>query len=963
MSQDYVNQALKTHESTELKGPASSFLEYSTVTRDQSNKIPKLPRQKVYSSESEDYNYYFPESKRITTKTTVKPTTAKDFSEKYYKPQSAGAVITKDLKTNGNENVNTYHYYYPEEPTFDEKSHQYFPSSTFAPTTTKLPRTKFSAKKKTPTVQFEQTSTDSYQYQPVLQRPNEYLSNDQDFYPSYDSKNYAIHSTPTPSVTTPVRMLRPTKKNNYYLPSSTMSPSTTAKPMKIRRPSTETPYEDMKQFSVSPSPSTMAHYSTTRSPEIYKYSTTRAPEIYKYSTPSPVSSTTLGDFYIKPSTQVTPTAAVDLHHDGSERTVVIRPKTSYQSYESYDNYEPGKETKSRKTYENFKPKENVNKVNFDRFDSKAMVKDTSYPVYETVKEKNKFKIYEDFEPKATVKKTNFFNNFESQKTGEKVDYDSFEPKEKETIIYKFVPEDTYNYGSKVTYNTPKETYNYVSKESYDAPKETFKFSPNTTFHSTAASFPESIQSPQIYKNLNETTHADMEFYNDFQKNYNYEYFTEQDAGRMAGDENDDTQKMDQHHINDHFDGTDDKQRATKKNMFYEMSPQLSEEYLQSSMMSMPMNLDDHEKPPSMMHEITGDRDNDAEASKNQYFVLYSVDDEEKGKKHPKKPKRKQKQEPEVVYHHHHHEHDEKPEEHHHFDQEFNSEFDSELTNSDNVRIVDPNVRGGRPIEFTKDDYLRHIKQAVVQYMKDYPSPSNNNGKSKNQRYQESEVPYRPTKTPGAATTASSHKQNLPPQQYKSMSQLKLPKNVYTAERLSEGLSELHESPQIDLTIKKNKQKPFDLSAIDVGQSYQHVSHFDHSAALKNVDEFDQTDVTSQAKPKLHFSQQTYHDINNLGYNQKQKNQQQFEDSENEQLYKGYSLSNKYTLKGNGNQGGNSFSSMNYDGSKLPRIVSQRGQDDDDEDENKVEDPVDAPIQIINGIPVANPYNIDLNTLK
>lgn len=204
-----------------------------------------------------------------------------------------------------------------------------------------------------------------------------------------------------------------------------------------------------------------------------------------------------------------------------------------------------------------------------------------------------------------------------------------------------------------------------------------------------------------------------------------------------------------------------------------------------------------------------------------------------------------------------------------------------------------------------------------------------------------------------------------------MSQLKLPKNVYTAGRLKDALEELHESPQVDLTVKKNKQKPFDLSAIDVGQSYQHVSHFDHSAALKNVEEFDTTNVVAhqqqQGKPKLHFSQQTYHDINNLGYNQKQKQQQpqqQFDDSENEQqqnLYKGYMLNNKYSLKGS--HGGNSFSSMSYDGSKLPKIVTQRGSDDDDEDDNKVEDPVDAPIQIINGIPVANPYNIDLNTLK
>lgn len=852
-----------------------------------------MQRQKVYSSESEDYNYYFPESKKITTRTTLKPMTTKDFSEKYYKPQSSGAIITKDLKTNGDENVNTYHYYYPDEPSYDDKFNQHFPPSTFAPaTTTKFPKTKFSFKKKSPSAQFEQTSTDSYQYQPVLQRPNEYVSTDQEFYPAYDAKKYAVHSTPTPSTISPVKMLRPTKKNNFYLPSSTMSPSSTAKPMRIRRPSTETPYEDVKQFSVSPSPSTMSHYSTTRSPEIYKYST-----------PSPVSSTTLGDFYIKPSTQTTPTATVDLHHDGSERTVVIRPKSSYQSYE-------------KNNLKMFEPKETVKKINFE---SKSTV--TSYPVYETAKEAGKFNLYNSFEPKTTVTK------------------ESYQPKEtvKETIIYKFVPEETYNYGS---------------SEVYDLPKETYNFSPNKTFfYSSPETYPETVESSEFYKNLNKTAQTDKDFY----KNYNYEYFTEQDAGRMPGDGNDETQKMDQQRVENQI-VIDDKQRATNKNMYYEINP---DEYLQNSMVSMPSNLDERELPPPM-HDID-DRDNDAEASKNQYFVLYSVDDEEKERKQPKKLKRKPKPEPEVTYHHHHHQHDEKPEEYHQFDQELDSEFDAELTNSENVRIVDPNVRGGRPIEFTKDDYLRHIKQAVVQYMKDY-TPSSSNERVKHHRLQESEVPYRPTKTPAAATTASSYKQNLPPQQYKAMSQLKLPKNVYTAGRLKDALDELHESPHVDLTVKKNKQKPFDLSAIDVGQSYQHVSHFDHSAALKNVEEFDQTNVVAhqQSKPKLHFSQQTYHDINNLSYNQKQKQhqqQQQSEDSE-QNLFKGYTLP-----KFKGNQGSNGFSSMSYDESKLPKIISQRGQDDDDEEDNKVEDPVDAPIQIINGIPVSNPYNIDLNTLK
>lgn len=838
-SEDYVHHALKTNEKSKLSNTASSFLEYSSLTRDESKKTAPQKRRKVPTFEPEDYNYYFPESKRIHSRTTSKPTTNREVSEKFFKPKTSGAIITKDLKTSSNENVNTYHYYYPEEPSVSGKSQQNtFVSSTYDPSSTKAP--KFSSRKKTPSVQLENTSTDSYQYQPVLQRPSQYTPTEnvqQDFFPAYstyEGKTYGAYSTSATSTSAPVKMLKTTKRNNYYLPSSTMSPFSTIRPQKTRRPSTEAPYQDLKQFSVSPSPSTMQHFSTTR-----------APEVYKYSSPAPVSSTTLGDFYIKPSTQValsSTSSPIELDFVGSnDRTVVIQPKTQFRNHESAETFEPVKET----------------------------------------------------------------------------------------IIYKFVPEETYS------------------------------FEPNkTNFYSTRATFPETVEQSDYYKPLNQTTLADIDFYNDFHKNYNYEFFTEQDAGPMQAGGGDKTMKMDHQMLEPET--IDDKQKASKKNMMFSIN-QDENEYITDSV---PLNLEDHEMPPPMR----GRTDNDAEASKNQYFVLYTVDEEEKRQK-------RHKQEPEVVYHHHQHDHD-KGEEFHQFDSEFDSEFDSDLTNSDHVRIVDPAVRGGRPIEFTKDDYLRHIKQAVVQYMKDYqkePSASSGSAKLKNQRYQDSvyetrETPYRPTKTPSAATTASSYKHSLPSHQYKSLSSLKLPKNVYSTSRLKDAIEDLQESPQVDLTVKKNKQKPFDFSAIDVGQSYQHVSHFDHSAALKNVEEFDQSNVVAhqQSKPKLHFSQQTYHDINNLGFNQKQKYLN--DDTENESpSYKGYTLPSKHNSKGS--QGGSSsYSAINFESSKLPRIVSQHGgqifgSDDDDEDENKVEDPANTPIQIINGIPVANPYNIDLNTLK
>jgi hypothetical protein len=427
----------------------------------------------------------------------------------------------------------------------------------------------------------------------------------------------------------------------------------------------------------------------------------------------------------------------------------------------------------------------------------------------------------------------------------------------------------------------------------------------------------------FYQNFNESSLNEDEFLQNFHKNYNYEHFTEKDAGPLP--------------MNDDYKFDQDTQRADKKAMIVQISNDDNDNYNRHH----PLDLNERESPPPFRGDFDDEQDHEAEASKNQYLFLYSLDDEEKKQRSkPQKMKKGKSQEPDYFYHHHqHHYQNPKNIDEGDYDPEIDSEFDSDLLNSDNVRIVDPNVRGGRPLEFTKDDYLRHIKQAVVQYMKEHGQDTNTpNFKPKSQG---------PTK---AALRAAQNSQ-----QFKQLQQpMKLPKNVYTAGQLKEAIEDLRESPQVDFTTKRPKAKPIDLTALDVGQSYQHVSHFDHSAVLKNVEGFDQTNAMKQ--PKNPFSLQNYQDINNL------KKPQFNEDSDDQQtkqqnLFKGYKLPQ---IKSYG-QDQSSFSQMSYDSNKLPRLV--RGQDEDDEEDNDVKDPVDSPIQIINGIPVANPYNIDLNTLK
>lgn len=831
--QEYVESALKEHEKLNEKKPANSFFEYSAVNHEDSKRIIAQPtRTRKPTKDYEDYSFYLPDIKRLKTKTTAKPS-IKDQSEKYYKPQSADAIIRKEVNANGDDSINNYHYYYPSEDLsiFDNGQNQQFQyqqisSSTAAPSVEKPSKLKHSSKTK---IQPGYSSTDPYQYQPVLQKPSSYdTPTDDSFYPSYPSYDVKVLesiSTPSPSSSpsiriqkptgpsthASIRLVKPTKKNNYYLPSSTMSPSTTMKNIiKKKRPSTEMPFESAKKISASPSPSTIFHYSTT----------TRTPPVQKYSTSLPISSTTASqEFYIRPSTQVTSSVAPSHSLDSSpERTVVIKPKSLYQNYEV------------------------------------------------TEKDQN--------------------------------------------IIYKFVPE-----------------INYVPARNA---------AENNSFQNTEASYLDTMQSssPDYYQHLNRTTQDEMNFFNNFHKNYNYEFFTEQDASSHPGDilQADIPISEPEHFISN---------QASKKNLIISIPPR-SDDYE----MMPKQNLEEQE----ISHPM-GEGELSPEASKNhQYFVLYSVDDDRKDIKARRRPK---PVESEVVYHHHHHQNDEKSED------DFDSDFDTDLINSENIRIVDPLVRDGRPIEFTKDDYLRHIKQAVVQYMKNYQTEdSTENGsnvKIKNQRYYETEAPYRPTK---ASFYSSTYKPKLPAEQYKAMPSLNLPKNVYPAERLKDAIDEIQDhSAQVDLTHKKSKQRPFDLSAIDVGQTYQHLAPLDHSAALKNIEEFDQAHtVNQQNRQKLRFSQQTYHDINNLGKHQKLKQQSNDDIHGSSNVYKSYSLPSKYSSNKDSGV-------INYDSSKLPRIVSPNNEDDDDENENKADEPVDAPIQIINGIPVANPYNIDLNTLK
>lgn len=937
----YSREPMTTKENT----PAHSFFEKTTTTIEK-KPLKKATKVKTYEQEPEDYNYYFPESKKIIAKTSKNP------DEKYYKPQSPGAVIKREKKTGADDGVNNYHYYYPaveDTPTYDEsfpdtesepKYHQNYEPynpSTQAPTPSNMPAklekpVKFSTQKKfQPVVPIESSSTDSYQYPPVLQRPNNYdgsmedfsLQQEQQFYPAfpqqYQQKNFIVHATSAPTAT--IKMLKPAKKTikdsqhsqfsaSMPIEQASSTPSsvrTTANPrMRIKRPTTTIHFEEPKSYSPNPSPTPVVYYQTTKSSDMINFPTTRSPATFNFSSPRlPINFSTARS--PTPIIYSTPRSPINLSTTRSPASISYSTTRSPFSHYSINHSSP-------------------NSIKY------------STPTANIVHEP---KVYNNPSPQITpsVTPANIDMDADTSDTHTvhirpKVQFQQYQPSAKETIIYKFV-------------EPAKKNLNKTDFPRYRTTKPTVSVS---------------IAAPDYYKNLNQTTQDDVEFNNNFNKNYNYQYFTEQDASTFDGDQ---IKDVNQERYNDEEgEEVEDKQVASKKNMYYSAD---SNEFMNENPITndYAQNLEEREMPPPIG---LNNAELEPEASKpHQYFVLYDVDEKKNMKK------KKQHREPDHVTHYHHHDHEKEYEEPDHHHQIYQNDpyagFDAELLNSESVRIVDPAVRGGRPIEFSKDDYMRHIKQAVVQYMKDVHPPKDNgvissSPKLKNQRYHEiSETPYRPTKTPAASSTPSSYRNKLPSEQYKHFTSVKLPKGVYHGGRpLKDAIDDLQDPSQshnVDLTIKKSKMKPFDLTAIDVGQSYQHVSHFDHSAALKNTEEFDQSHAVNHQqphRPKLHFNQQTYHDINEMVYN---KPKQQ-DDDEPQNLFKGYILPNKYS--GTKTRESSLANNMNFDSNKLPRITNQ---DDDDEDENKLDqdEHVDAPIQIINGIPVSNPYNIELNTLK
>lgn len=312
---------------------------------------------------------------------------------------------------------------------------------------------------------------------------------------------------------------------------------------------------------------------------------------------------------------------------------------------------------------------------------------------------------------------------------------------------------------------------------------------------------------------------------------------------------------------------------------------------------------------------------------------------------------------------------------------------------DEVSDHRPNDVGKIPIyataEVPKAEIINQIKLSVIKYMKELEADGNFPAISAiattAQPHTEIKTYYRFPSSTVAPTHATAiyeqiaeqnkqypsyghsqyYKNSVPYKTYqshKSASSNKVREPGYTSTTMVPSYStDSYESesvtPHIDLTFRsKARPKPIDLAALDVGQSWSHDSVYDqqHSGEYRG---HRQTTVRpaqhyyTTPKPKLHFSSQTYHDINSMTYSPVKGLHTETEQRYNDQSAYGSSHVTPVHFRDISPSVGTSFS-----------VVTDSGESQEEPKESE-EQQYRGPVHVINGIPVSNPYKFNFEQLK
>ncbi|XP_037036704.1 uncharacterized protein LOC119074578 isoform X2 [Bradysia coprophila] len=264
----------------------------------------------------------------------------------------------------------------------------------------------------------------------------------------------------------------------------------------------------------------------------------------------------------------------------------------------------------------------------------------------------------------------------------------------------------------------------------------------------------------------------------------------------------------------------------------------------------------------------------------------------------------------------------------------------------------------------KAELMKHIEKSVVQYMKRLESEGNLPKLTTHRPHTEVKTYYRLPKLNSEEkelpqlnseervkdityTSTESELFKRPAESTKHYKTYKSPhKNTVTTvstSYLDEPYSTMSVIPNVDLTMRNKRPKSIDYSALDIGQSWSHGSSLDHHTTAK-----------PKHKPKLKFNSQTYQDINAMTYSAGKGlvlDESSYAQSANQPC----------TSTESGHHGTKPRHGLANVGASL--TVGEKHNDNQDEAIKDLQEHYRKPLQIINGIPVLNPYKVNMETLK
>ncbi|XP_065365194.1 basic-leucine zipper transcription factor A [Calliphora vicina] len=254
---------------------------------------------------------------------------------------------------------------------------------------------------------------------------------------------------------------------------------------------------------------------------------------------------------------------------------------------------------------------------------------------------------------------------------------------------------------------------------------------------------------------------------------------------------------------------------------------------------------------------------------------------------------------------------------------------------ENANENEERIRVSASTEIPKAEIMKQIEKSVIKYMKELEAegkiiaaPQNQEPKtyfkvitvpgsdekriasttikptkyisSSSGSYQE---PYKYLASQAISSTQKYHKNAPPKSNYQN-------ENESAYQTAAHDVAEL--TPNVEFIYKIKTKAPLHTATVKtVSKPYnlpiKSYEQFDHSQALKNLEEFDLSHVVTTPDPeehqiastnkpnKLYFNSEIYHDINSLPYKQKQRAEAEFRKlkaaAENHPDYKGYAASN------------------------------------------------------------------------